>query len=73
MSVKSIAKSAIKTYIADTPLWAKIIRFAGLIASAAGETIASSPDLWSPGLVDAAPYMLRGGIFIALVVQSFKK
>jgi hypothetical protein len=74
---KEIGKEAVKVYFSDTPKWAKIVRFAGLVLSAVGGTLALTNPVTAPAgiaiLVPYAGYMTSIGTFTALFIQGFQK
>jgi hypothetical protein len=70
----SAGKESLKVYFSDTPVWAKIVRFAGLILGSVGGAILLANPISLPViLVAAAPYMTILGNATALFVQGFTK
>lgn len=74
---KEIGKEALEVYFSDTPKWAKIVRFAGLILGAIGGTLALTNPITAPVgitiLIPYAGYMTAIGTLSALIVQGFSK
>jgi hypothetical protein len=64
-------KENVANYFSDTPKWAKIVRFTGLIIGAAGGAILTGGASIPATLVVAAPYMVMVGNFAALFVQKY--
>jgi hypothetical protein len=75
--VKEMGKEALEVYFSDTPKWAKIVRFVGLILSAIGGTLALTNPVTAPVgitiLIPFAGYMTAFGTLSALIVQGFSK
>lgn len=71
---KDVVKQGLNTYLSDTPKWAKIVRFIGIVsASVGGAILMSNPATLPAVLVIAAPYLTVVGNAAALFVQGFKK
>ncbi len=85
MTLKSISKGTVnaakevgKTIMADTPKWAKIVRFCGLGLTAVGGALATTTPAAIPLAVIAAivPYnslITMSGTFLIMFAQMFKK
>jgi hypothetical protein len=76
-NIKNTVKGAAEVYFSDTPLWAKIVRFAGITTGAFGGavavTVATGGVALPAILVTASPYMVLFGNFTALFVQKYTR
>lgn len=74
---KEIGKQAINTYFSDTPKWAKIVRFTGIILTAVGASLLQTNPITAPiglaVLIPYANYIVYGGTLASLIAQGFQK
>jgi hypothetical protein len=77
MSVLNLVKEAGKTIIADTPLWAKIVRISGYAVASIGLAVGAANPVTAPAviavLIPYSAYMTTIGTAAGIFAQMFKK